>query len=263
MRIKDQAICIRHFDWSETSQVVALLTREHGKVRGLAKGSKRTSPGAVARFSGGIELLTLGQIVATTKPTTELASLTEWDLQKPFSHLRSDLTAQRIGLYGADLAGAILADHDPHPAIFDALSDLLAQLDLPRQHELALIRYQWLVLADCGYQPQLERDVHTDQLLADQSTYTFDARAGGITDHTRHGTTHEGAGPWRVRQETVQVLRRLAQGPVDNDRLASPALRRANQLLCVYARSILDRALPTMAFVLNQESQGHRPKPNR
>ena len=34
-RFKDQAICIRHFEWSETSQVVALLTQEHGKVRGL------------------------------------------------------------------------------------------------------------------------------------------------------------------------------------------------------------------------------------
>ena len=54
-RFKDQAVCIRMIDWSETSQIVALLTREHGVLRGLAKGSKRMSPSAISRFSGGIE----------------------------------------------------------------------------------------------------------------------------------------------------------------------------------------------------------------
>jgi DNA repair protein RecO (recombination protein O) len=123
-RLKDQAICIRLFDWSETSQIVALLTEHHGKVRGLAKGSKRTSPGAVARFSGGIEMLTQGQIVWISKPSVELATLTEWDLQNPYRHLRQDLTAQRLSLYAADLTGALLAEHDPHPNVFAALHRL-------------------------------------------------------------------------------------------------------------------------------------------
>ena len=43
-RLTDNAICIRDLDWSESSQVVVLLTEAHGKVRGLAKGSRRNSP---------------------------------------------------------------------------------------------------------------------------------------------------------------------------------------------------------------------------
>ena len=39
--LKDTAICIRRWDFSETSQTVSLLTREHGILRGLAKGAKR------------------------------------------------------------------------------------------------------------------------------------------------------------------------------------------------------------------------------
>ncbi|MEO1235807.1 MAG: recombination protein O N-terminal domain-containing protein, partial [Planctomycetota bacterium] len=73
-RFKDQAICIRDVDWSETSQVVVLLTETRGKVRGWAKGSRRQSPSSIQRFSGGIELLTAGQVVATTRPSTELAA---------------------------------------------------------------------------------------------------------------------------------------------------------------------------------------------
>lgn len=39
--VSDDAVCIRHWDWSETSQTVSLFTRGHGLVRALAKGSKR------------------------------------------------------------------------------------------------------------------------------------------------------------------------------------------------------------------------------
>ncbi|MCH7602254.1 MAG: recombination protein O N-terminal domain-containing protein, partial [Planctomycetes bacterium] len=58
--ISDYAICIRRWDFSETSQTVSLFTRESGIIRGLAKGAKREK----GNFSGGFDLLTLGQVVA-------------------------------------------------------------------------------------------------------------------------------------------------------------------------------------------------------
>lgn len=248
-RFKDQAICIRHFEWSETSQVVALLTQEHGKVRGLAKGSKRTSPGAVARFSGGIELLTRGEAVGVTKPTTDLATLTEWDLQNPYHHLRKNLVAQRCAMYAADLTNAFAADHDPNQAIFNAMAQFLQTLARPPERAQALLRFQWSLLNECGYQPELDRDVRSGQSLPATASYTFDPQAGGLTTAEVAGTDHAGAGPWRVRRETVEALRINA-----DDHVSSPqAIVRANRLLCVYARSILDRPLPTMDFVLTSD----------
>ena len=113
-RFKDQAVCIRVIDWSETSQIVVLLTACQGKVRGVAKGSRRANPSSVQKFSGGIDLLTAGQALGVIKPSTDLAVLTEWDLQEPLRHLRTDLQAQGLGLYVADLTHHLLADHDPH-----------------------------------------------------------------------------------------------------------------------------------------------------
>lgn len=261
-RLKDQAICIRHLDWSETSQVVVLLTQTHGKVRGLAKGSKRMSPSSVQRFSGGIELLTLGQIVMTIRPSSDLATLTEWDLQHDFYPLRHDLAAQRLALYGADLCHAMLADHDPHPRSFDAMHQLLLTLVDPARdeahHRLSLLRFQWELLDDTGYRPELWQDVHSGGALPDAPAYTFDPKAGGMT-------THQGVGDWRVRKATVRVLQSVASGhdknaiepaaappPVSNPAAPNPdAVRRANRLLCVYLRTILDRELPTMRFVLS------------
>ncbi len=243
-RVIDQAIVLRCTDWSETSQLVTLLTREQGKLRGLAKGSKRLSPSSVARFSGGFELLTLGQVVATVRPTSDLATLTEWDLQQTHRHLRDQLPAQHRALYAVDLCQAMLADHDPHPGAFAILGALLREFADPSALEPGLLRFQWALLADTGYRPQLDQDVRAGQPLTEAASYTFDARAGGLTA----SDTLDSNTSWRVRHETVTLLRAVR----DDLRIAAEevAVRRANQLLCVYFRFILDRALPTMELVL-------------
>lgn len=251
-RFKDQAICIRHIDWSETSQVVSLLTAEHGKIRGVAKGSKRSSPGAVARFSGGIELLTEGEVVGMVKPTTDLANITEWDLQHPNWHFRERLSAQRAGLYVADITNALLADHDTHPDTFLALQQCLRDLANPANEPAALLRFQWRLLTDAGYSPELQRDVRLASDMPDSRTYLFDPQAGGFTADLNDAGGSPERGPWRVRSETLILLRNLASSPEDA-RLPDEAepLTRANRLLCVYIRAILDRQLPTMAYLLN------------
>ena len=260
-RFKDQAVCIRDIDWSETSQVVALFTREHGKVRGLAKGSKRTSPGAIARYSGGIDLLTRGEVVATTKPSTDLATITEWDLQDPFRHLHTDLRAHRLSMYAADFVAALTMDHDPHPKVFEGLVWFLQTLgtENARPHAAAaLLRFQWDVLADCGFKPELDRDVVTGQSLqATENMLMFDPRAGGVTAELAPGVSGLGvndAGPWRVRSETIELLRRLPHETLATMVAAdAERIRRGNRLLCVYARAIVDRELPTMKFVLEDK----------
>lgn len=249
-RFKDQAICIRHIDWSETSQVVVLLTQAHGKLRGLAKGSKRQSPSSVQRFSGGIELLTLGQVVAVTKPSAELATLTEWDLQNDYHHLRRDLRAQKLAMYAADLCNAMLADEDAHPGAFEALSGFLAALGdegdqpggHPGAHPGALLRFQWALLTDCGYRPELDEDVRKGGALGSVKAYTFDPVAGGLT-------VENGIADWRVRRQTVALLRKLSNGETIDGEDADSVVR-ANKLLCVYARAILDKELPTMKGIL-------------
>ena len=116
--VHDIALCIRHWDWSETSQTVSLFTRTHGLIRGIAKGSKREK----SNFSGGIELLTRGQALFILKPAADLANLTAWDLQETFPAIRRNLSSFYSAMYMADLLQHIediepdqrLVLHDEH-----------------------------------------------------------------------------------------------------------------------------------------------------
>ena len=67
--VTDKALCIRQWDFSETSQTVSLFARDIGLFRAIAKGSRRPK----SRFSGGIDLLTMGDVVAIIKPGRDLS----------------------------------------------------------------------------------------------------------------------------------------------------------------------------------------------
>ena len=244
-RLTDNAICIRDLDWSESSQVVVLLTEAHGKVRGLAKGARRSSPSAIAKFSGGINLLSQGQAIITTKNATQLAAVTEWDLRSDHYHLRTDLSAQWTAMYAADLCGALLADEDPHPGAYRALLTLLDALVKPQAAPAALLLFQWALLVDVGYRPELERDVETGEPLPNAKAYSFDPKLGGLT--CRNGMHDE---HWRVRANTVELLRAVALDQA-TDPFELGAFERANRMLCTYFRALIDKQLPTMDFILN------------
>ncbi|MHC5024740.1 MAG: DNA repair protein RecO [Planctomycetota bacterium] len=235
--IADEAVCIRHWDFSETSQTVSLFTREHGIVRGLAKGAKREK----GAFSGGIDVLTRGQVVAILKSGPQLATLTEWRLEDSFRHVRQGLAANRAALYMADLVHHMLTDQDPHQALYDAFVPALGDLADASRIDRALLELQWAVLKETGYQPQLDRDASTGGPLPDGGTLAFSPRAGGVVADTGE------ADRWRVRRETVELLRAVAAGSWPED-VDDAAAGRANRLLAAYARELIGSEVPTLRW---------------
>lgn len=251
-RFKDEAIVVRDLDWSETSQVVVLLTRERGKVRGLAKGSKRMSPSSVQRFSGGIELLTRGQVVAMTRANRPeaLATITEWDLIDDAYHLRQRWSAMAKAMYACDLVEALLPEDEPHPATYAAMEVLMDALSGQEGAEAALLAFQWGLLVECGYRPELYVDVHSGEELAfdtamddaKAAVYSFDAKAGGMTQQS-------GLVDWRVRPATLGVLRAVAEG-ARLEQEEEPTAKRANRLLAAYVRELIGKELSSMSVVM-------------
>lgn len=239
--LRDEAVCIRQWDWSETSQTVTLLGRETGLIRGIAKGAKREN----SQFSGGLETLTRGELLAVTRPSAQLATLTAWDLQETFPALRRSLRAFYCGMYFADLVQHLVSEADPHPVLFDALVDSLRGLEDVGGEELALLRFQWAVLSEAGYRPELDSDVTTGGPLIEASSYGFRPAQGGLGPDPALSSLplQTAQGPvWRVRSDTVKLLRGLSVGAPEALGSARPdSLDRANRLLALYVREILGR----------------------
>src|SRR5436189_4447899 len=121
---KAHALVIRTSDFSETSRVVTLWTRELGKVRALAKGGRRLR----SSFDSALDLLTVCGIVLLRKSSGSLDLLTEAQVEKRFNRLRSDLSALYAGYYIAELLADWTEELDPHPALFDEAIAALSEL---------------------------------------------------------------------------------------------------------------------------------------
>jgi len=163
MLTKDQAICIRTVDYSETSQVVTFFTKATGKISAIAKGSKRPK----SAFGGPLEILSHGRIVFSDSNREKLATLTEFEsaagTADPAPHgtwglLRNDLFALNCCLFAAELLNLLTDEHDPHPNLFDSFLQFLhdAQDAGDKSETLALlILFQLALLKEVGLQPIL------------------------------------------------------------------------------------------------------------
>ena len=173
---KALALVIRSVDFSETSQVVTIFSREIGKLAALAKGARRLK----GPFAGALDLLSVCRIVLIRKHSDSLDLLTEAELVKGFARQRNSLPILYAGFYIAELLSELTDDYDPHPALFDATVESLQNLEAGVAVWSALRRFEFRLLREIGHAPELERCVPCGRAVETGNRVAFSAAAGGV-----------------------------------------------------------------------------------
>ena len=240
MQTKDAAICLRTVSYSETSQVVTLLTRDHGKVAAMAKGSRRSK----SSFDGSIEVFSCGEVMFIIKDTGgKLANLTEFNQQPRYRGLNTNLHALNAALFAAELTEAFLEDHDPHPVLFDKFLKFLETLQAAETstEKLAwLILYQLRLLEEIGVAPAL--DVCANCSLE----FSQNWKAAWFTSHA-NGLLCEGCEVAFVEKRKIapQIIHTL-QNPGQLSKTSADQLHQIEQLLIYHLTELLNKP-PKMA----------------
>ena len=173
---KAVGLVVRTTDWSETSRIATIWTRELGKVRVLAKGGRRLK----SNFEVALDLLTVCSIVLLRKSSGGLDLLTEARAEERFAGLRKDLRALNAGYYVAELLGDGTQDYDPHPALYEVSLDTLRKLAAGGDVMGLVSAYELGWLGELGLRPVFDRCAacQSGQLPAGRLTYS--AVAGGV-----------------------------------------------------------------------------------
>ena len=124
---KAQALVLRARPFGETSAIITLLTREIGKVRGLAKGAWRPK----SKFDAALDLLSICQVLVIHRSSGNLDLFTEAFLEHRFRIGRYE-SSFAAGLYIADLLDSVTVDADPQPELFDLATRAIRFLSAPR-----------------------------------------------------------------------------------------------------------------------------------
>ncbi|MFP4353751.1 MAG: DNA repair protein RecO [Phycisphaerae bacterium] len=243
MRHREASICLRTYDWSETSQVVCFLSRNQGLVRLLAKGSKR----AKSKSGGTLDLLAEGDLVFTTKDQG-LGTLIEFSESVTRKVLRRDPQRLYAALFCLEMVCQTLAEHDPHPEVFDLLHNALGRLDNPDSPIQAVLAYfQWRLLRNLGLLGDLDSCVSCGGPVQAGAT-AFTSRMGGLLCRTCRS---EAAEQVAVDPETRSGLEILASAEAGRrSELAEKTAEKLIRLLAYHVSQQIGKPLKTARYVL-------------
>ncbi len=176
------AYVLHSYDWSETSLIVELFTRERGRVVVAAKGAKRpTSQLRPVLLPFQPILVQLGKTPADEAAEIHTLRSAEWTGGGPM------LAGGALfsGFYLNELLLKLLARQDAHAALFDAYAEALVALGAPgslAEEGPALRAFELLLLRELGVLPELDTETLTLQPLGAERRYTLLTDAGLVAD---------------------------------------------------------------------------------
>ena len=174
--VSTPAVLLRSFDYSETSRVLKLYTRDEGLVSVMAKGVRRSG----ARGQGGLDTFSRGELTAYIRPTRDLQTFKEFAVDEAGASLGKDV----LRFAGASLVSEIVLLHaapDPSPQVFACLTGALRRIEAePRAGIVgAVLAEAWTLVNTLGYEPQIDHCVACGKVLGASEVSRFDFSAGG------------------------------------------------------------------------------------
>jgi DNA repair protein RecO len=164
----DTAIVLSRLDYGERDRILTLLSREHGKLRVIAKGVRS----AKSRLAGGIELFSQSQI-GVVEGRGSLGTLTSSRLEVHYGNITKDINKTMMAYDFLKAVGKITEDGTGQD-YYDVLAKGLVFLD--KTDFDARIVQTWIdmqILQNYGTVPNLRTD-DKDKLLTEAENYQFD-----------------------------------------------------------------------------------------
>jgi DNA repair protein RecO (recombination protein O) len=178
----EPAFLLHHYPWRETSRILELITRAHGRVSVFSRASRRASSSLASA------LQPFSEILVSWSGRGEAGQLTGAERVRPPAQLVGDRLMS--GFYANELLLKLLQRNDPHPALFDAYAILLGHLVDPQADPTRALRlFEKTLLDELGWGLSLERDARTGGALDPQRSYRYRIDGGpealdGVADGT-------------------------------------------------------------------------------
>jgi DNA repair protein RecO (recombination protein O) len=220
----DEAYVLHHHDWSESSLILDVFTRERGRVVVAAKGAKRPYSQLRSVLLPFQRLhLSLGRPARSDDPSaSEVQTLrsAEWAGGPVLAAGRALFPAYYLN----ELLIRLLPRHDPHPVLFDAYAAALGALAAAGTAEASapLRAFELRLLRELGLLPELAVETPSQQPVVAAAAYDLKPDIGVVAAAV--------AGAASLSGSTLQALdAALAadDGALDADCAREPAALKA------------------------------------
>jgi len=201
----EPAWLLHRYPYRETSLILEVLTRDHGRVGVVARGARRPR-------RGGMALAPFAPLLLSFRQGGELATLT--GAERAGAEYRFTGSAFLAACYLNELALRLLPRDDPAPEVYALYSDTLGVLR--PEPAPAVRRFEGRLIRLLGFLPPLERDA-SGVALEPEGRYRYDpdrgpvAAAEGYPGQVLAAIAHERYGDAGVLDAAAGIFRAIIE----------------------------------------------------
>jgi len=230
---RDTAVVLRTYKLGESDRIVVLLTEEHGKIRAIAKGVRKTT----SKF--GARLEPMSHVRLLLSQGRELDIVSQAESVETLRPMLQDLDHLTNGIAVLEAADQMTLDREPAPHLYRMVVGALRTIG-ERSGPLVVPAFYWKLLAADGLRPELDMCVRCGE---DTQLVAFDMDQGGaLCRNCRTGAP--------LSEEALEVMRMILGGRM-NDALDLPASRTTHEVAAHATRALehhIERKLRTVAM---------------
>jgi len=147
------AIVTRSLNYGESDKIITFFTRDFGKLKGIAKGARRSRK----RFQNALGLFSHLRLIFFDKEGLGLVRAEGCDILHSFPKIKEDLKKIVYGNYYLELVNEMAGEREANQEAFELLLSALSSLEEANLQEEQLRIFEIRVLSLFGYRPNMRR----------------------------------------------------------------------------------------------------------
>jgi DNA repair protein RecO (recombination protein O) len=174
---KTEAIVLKSIKFGDTSRIATLYTKDHGKVKVIAKGIRTPK----SRLSGALQTFANIQAVFYKKSTSEIYLLSQADTIESHQALSKELNRYVFASASLELLDRLITGEESNTRIFELILETLSFMQsCPEESLEKSFCFYALKLSDLlGYKPKFDKCTSCNKRL-EMTPILFSPEKGGI-----------------------------------------------------------------------------------
>jgi DNA repair protein RecO (recombination protein O) len=242
---KTRALVLELSDFGEIDRIVTFYTSDFGKVKGIAKGAKKSRK----RFGAAMDLFSYVFLSFFTRETSGLARINHCQLLQTFPDIQKDIIRIGFGSYVAELIKEMTAEGVSNQELFNTLIKFFSLLDNFPPKEDYLRIFEMRLLVTLGYHPCLNCCVSCKGELKKGEPLWFSGSQGGVVCAS---CVSGGKNLYPVSPGTLRLLQKATHLDLDKIKrlIFSPqALEESREFLPQFIQYHIGKELKTLKFL--------------
>lgn len=152
--IKTEAIVLTKINYSESSNIVSLFTKDYGRLSAIVKGGRRPK----SKISSVVDPPNHINIVLYKKESREVQLISEADIIDHYPKIKADLEKIKYAFAIIELVKNLTPEREAHEKLFRGIVRIFSLIDSSNQSLKILFgRFFLFFLSEIGYEIQIDR----------------------------------------------------------------------------------------------------------